>query len=311
MSWGPKDQHTQAVSQNYWDIVCPESERRIIDADEVMKQLGREPDGIQILTEWTKVIRSMQERCIEIKGTQTFDVYMIGSSHFLSLWNTFKDHPTVRLLEDFEVVKNAVLQNMRKFQSISWAQKFLRPKTGVIEGLLGIRVLRDDFRGEEGQENGHCFNLARWGSTFSGWNQLPQLPDKHVEISRDGVARGDFDYYLKHCLPTPDKINSRIREIRKETSTPQTHIFIASDAEDEFLVDLRRTLEADEWGPNRITTGRDLELNWQATSISNVVDMSILSRAELFIGNGWSSMMSNVVMRRLTTGRSPTSTRHW
>jgi hypothetical protein len=73
MSWGPGDQHPRAVSQKYWELVCPESERRVVDADEVMKQVGRDSDGIKMLTEWTKLTKDMPERCIELKGTQVFD----------------------------------------------------------------------------------------------------------------------------------------------------------------------------------------------------------------------------------------------
>ncbi|KAJ1302996.1 hypothetical protein OPQ81_011199 [Rhizoctonia solani] len=317
MSWGPGDQHPRAVSQNFWEVVCPASERRIVDADEVMKQVGRESDGIRMLTEWTKLIRGMPERCVEIKGTQTFDFFLFGSSRILSLWDTFRNHPTVRLLEDSDVVKNAVSHNMGKLQTISGAQRpFILKSAGVIEGLLGIHLRRGDFLGEKGKDNGHCLHLAKWASTYTAWNQLPQLRDKHVDPPRDGVEWGHYtpeikEYYFKHCLPTPEQIGSRIRDILEETRARISHIFIASDAEDEFLTELRRVLAMNGWGPNRVTTSKDLELNWQATSVNNVVDMAILSRAELFIGNGWSTMTSNVVMRRLTTGRSPVNTRLW
>lgn len=33
-------------------------------------------------------------------------------------------------------------------------------------------------------------------------------------------------------------------------------------------------------------TSSELELNWQATSVGAVVDMAIMSRAEVFVGNG-------------------------
>ncbi|CAE6471174.1 unnamed protein product [Rhizoctonia solani] len=316
MSWGPGDHHPRAVSQNYWEVVCPTSERRIVDADEVMKVVGRESDGIRMLTEWANLIQNMQERCVEIKGTQTFDVFLFGSSRVLSLWDTFKSHPTVRFLEDSEVVKNAVSKNMAKLQPVSGAQRPFVPKsTGLIEGLLGIHIRRGDFRGDS-NDNGHCLHLAKWASTYSGWNQLPQLHDKHVDPPRDGVEWGHYtptikDYYFKHCLPTPEQVASRIRQIREETHARISHIFIATDAEEEFLTELRRVLAIDGWGPEKISTSKDLELNWQATSVNNVVDMSILARAEVFIGNGWSSMTSNVVMRRLTTGRSPENTRLW
>ncbi|CAE6466391.1 unnamed protein product [Rhizoctonia solani] len=317
MPWGPNDQHPRAVSQKYWEVVCPGSERRVVNADEVMKQVGRESDGIKMLTDWAKLMRDMPERCVEIQGTQVFDFYLIGSTRILSLWEAFKNHPTVRLLEDSEVVKNGVRENMNKLQKIDGAQRPYIPKTtGTIEGLLGIHIRRGDFRGDLGKDNGHCFNLGRWGATYSGWNQLPELHDKYDPPSREGVEGGQYtpairEYYLKHCLPTVEQVVSRVRELLGDNHARLSHIFIANNAEDEYLADLRRGLVADGWEGSNIVTSKELELNWQATSVGNAVDMAILSRAEAFIGNGWSSMTSNIVMRRLTTGQTPESTRMW
>ncbi|CAE6471187.1 unnamed protein product [Rhizoctonia solani] len=324
MSWGAGDQHPRAVSRTYWGTVCPESERRIVDANEVMNRIVgdsgikiKDSDGIKILSEWTKIIRTIPERCVEVKGTQIFDVFLFCDARLVSLWDTLANHPTLRLLEDSEVVKNAVSRNMAKLQTVSLAQRPFIPKSaGVIQGLLGIHIRRGDFLGDKGKSNGHCLHLAKYTGTYSGWNQLPQLYDRYRGPSRDGLERGQStpelrEYYLRHCLPTPEQIASRIRELREETHARISHIYIANNAEDEFLKELRRVLAVDGWGPNKITTSQELELNWQATSVNNVVDMSILSRAELFIGNGWSTLTSNVVMRRLTTGQSPESTRLW
>ncbi|KAF8735790.1 hypothetical protein RHS02_06416, partial [Rhizoctonia solani] len=148
------------------------------------------------------------------------------------------------------------------------------------------------------------------------WSQLPEMHDKYDSPSREGVEGGQYtpeikEYYLKHCLPTPRQVITRIQEIQRESHTHLSHIFVANNAEDEYLADLRQELVADGWEADNIVTSKDLRLNWQATSVSNVVDMAILARAEVFIGNGWSSMTSNIVMRRLTTGQTPASTRLW
>jgi hypothetical protein len=65
---------------------------------------------------------------------------------------------------------------MGKLQTVEGAQRPYIPKaSGVIKGLLGIHIRRGDFRGELGKDNGHCFNLGRWGSTFSGEFRLNYL----------------------------------------------------------------------------------------------------------------------------------------
>lgn len=94
------------------------------------------------------------------------------------------------------------------------------------------------------------------------------------------------DYYLKHCLPTPAQVVSRLHALRSERRTQLSHVFIATNAEESYLSELRVVLAADGWSPDSIVTSKDLELNWQAASVAMAVDMSILTRAEVFVGNG-------------------------
>lgn len=66
-------------------------------------------------------------------------------------------------------------------------------------------------------------------------------------------------------------------------------MFVATNAEPAYLTELRDALAADGWDPKGIVTSSELELNWQATSANVAVDMAIMSRAEVFVGNGVSS----------------------
>ncbi|KAG9123838.1 hypothetical protein FRC07_013796 [Ceratobasidium sp. 392] len=157
---------------------------------------------------------------------------------------------------------------------------------------------------------------AWWGSTFTGWNQLPQLPDKFDAPPRGNLEGGKntpeiADYYLKRCLPTPSQVASRLHSIRAQRRTHLSHIFIATNAEPEYLAELRVVLAADGRASDAIVTSDELELNWQAASVSVAVDMAIMSRAEIFIGNGFSSLSSNVIVKRMTSGMPLDTTRLW
>ncbi|KAJ1304800.1 hypothetical protein OPQ81_005936 [Rhizoctonia solani] len=269
--WGPGDHHPRAISDKWWNVVCPLWKRKVIKADEIVEQIGKELDGVTVLNEWTSLLKDIPEKCVEIIGTQVFDFYLIGSTRLLPLWDRFSNHPVIQLLDDSEIVKAAVANNMPKLQALN--------------------------------------------GTFTGWNQLPQLLDKFDPPPRGDIEWGTntpeiAEYYLKRCLPTPAQVASRLRAIRAE-NRHISRVFVATNAEERYLSELRVVLAADGWAPDAIITSEDLELNWQATSVAMAVDMAILSRAEVFVGNGFSSMTSNVVMRRLTSGMGSDSTRFW
>ncbi|CAE7067863.1 unnamed protein product [Rhizoctonia solani] len=322
-SWGPGDHHPRAISDKWWNIACPLPKRKVIKADDIFEQIGKQLDGTEVLNKWTSLLRDIPENCVEIIGTQVFDFYLIGSTRVLPLWDMFSRHPAIQQLDDSEIVKAAVAKNMPKLQTaagFSWRPHISR--SNVIAGLIAVHIRRGDYLGDAGQDNGHCLHFSKWGSTFTEWNQLSQLRDRF-----DAPPRGDIEwgtnvsthspapispltllqtpelaeYYLRRCLPTPAQVATRLRAIRAE-NRQISHIFVATNAEERYLSELRVVLAADGWASNKIITSKDLELNWQATSVAMTVDMSILSRAEVFVGNGFSSMTSNVVMQRLTTG---------
>lgn len=94
------------------------------------------------------------------------------------------------------------------------------------------------------------------------------------------------EYYLNRCLPTPTRAVIRLREIKSQTRTPLTHVFIATNAEPSYLLELRAALVADGWAPEAIVMSTDLELGWRGVSVGVAVDMAIMVRAEVFVGNG-------------------------
>ncbi|KAG9103757.1 hypothetical protein FRC06_008215 [Ceratobasidium sp. 370] len=316
--WGEGDHHPRAISDKWWEVVCPLQRRKVINADDVVKEIGKELDGKEVMRQWTALLSETPENCVEIIGAQIFDFYLLGSTRILSLWKKFSKHPAIKGLKESELVLTALSRNMDKLQNqgrSSWRPPILR-KRDVIAGLLAMHIRRGDYAGEEGKDEGHCLHLSKWGSTFTGWNQLPQLPDKFDPPSREGLEWGTntpelADYYLKRCLPTPAQVASRLHSIRAQRHTRLSHIFIATNAEPEYLAELRVVLAADGWASDAIVTSDELELNWQAKSVGVAVDMAIMSRAEVFVGNGFSSLSSNVVAKRIMSGMLLDTTRLW
>jgi hypothetical protein len=50
-------------------------------------------------------------------------------------------------------------------------------------------------------------------------------------------------------------------------------------------------LAADGWASDAIVTSDELDLNWQGVSVGVVVDMAVMSMAEVFVGNGVSTTL--------------------
>ncbi|PPQ65460.1 hypothetical protein CVT24_010791 [Panaeolus cyanescens] len=106
-------------------------------------------------------------------------------------------------------------------------------------------------------------------------------------------------------------------------------VYIMSNGEQAWLDEVVKALRADaaksmvtlgkrqegdwefqfEW--DSVGTSRDLHLGWEEKPVSQALDMYIGQRAEIFIGNGFSSMTSNIVMLRLKAGLDSVRTRFW
>ncbi|KDR77925.1 hypothetical protein GALMADRAFT_118802 [Galerina marginata CBS 339.88] len=148
-------------------------------------------------------------------------------------------------------------------------------------------------------------------------------------------------YYLAHCLPTIPQIVSRLRQVRAtynpaplpsnsgSTSGKQHHtlsqVYVLTNGWPSFVAELRTALLADGW--ERVVASVDLEdddvdalipgsqdtklvseqrkaigLSTEEMGVSAAIDMGLAERAEVFVGNGFSSLSANVVMLRMAKG---------
>jgi len=60
-----------------------------------------------------------------------------------------------------------------------------------------------------------------------------------------------------------------------------------------------------------VLTSKDLSLLWTEREVDQAVDMEIARRAEVFLGNGFSSLTSNILMLRLSDGTPIENNRFW
>ncbi|KIK69922.1 hypothetical protein GYMLUDRAFT_34323 [Collybiopsis luxurians FD-317 M1] len=316
--WEEGDTAPRAISERWYDVVCPPEERRIMNTREFKPPVWNSP-GIDMLNHWAKVLREAPERCVEIQGDhendmfpQVFDLWMWGSWRVLSLWEVFSKSPVSRLLETSPVVKSAVDANEFLFfpRGSRLPLSNLGPRN-PFDRMMAIHIRRGDF--EEA-----CGRLAYHNSTFYSWNLLPQLPDAFEVPANLVWNTSEYNQsYLERCFPEQQAIMEKVREARNAYIAAARNgekrtldvMYLLTNAKGEWLEDMLNYLRNDGW--HTIVTSKDLELNAEQTDVNMAVDMDIARKAAVFIGNGWSSFTSNIVHRRLVDGKTPISMRFW
>jgi len=314
--WEDDDSAPRSVSEDWFDVVCPEKERHIISTGEV-KPLLWGLDGDKTFAHWKNLLLNEPARCVVIVAPsreednfgQVFDLWLWGTTRVLSLWQSFSTSPVSRLLETSPIVNAAVDNNERIFLNTDSHPVGAK---SPYETMLAIHIRRGDYAEA-------CGDLAKYNSTFYSWNLLDFLPDKFTpppggppnENSPENIA-----IYMARCLPTFEAVVKKIRDSRIDyLATSKTGIqgldtlYILTNERGSWLAELKARLVTEGW--TKIVTSSELLLDQEQKDVAMAVDMDIARRAAVFIGNGWSSFTSNIVHRRLVDGKEPISIRFY
>ena len=310
--WDPDDNAPRSISEEWFNTVCPKSERRIIYAGDVKPAVYWE-SGDVIFKRWERLLTDAPERCIEVQpspdgidGTpQIFDFWLWCSTRILSLWDEYKTSPVSRLLGPSAIVKAAMDRNEHLFQPSRWLTVY--QARDPYERMLAIHLRRGDFKD-------HCIHLAKWNSTYHSWNLLPFLPDKfiHPEGYQPGKITPEANaHYQKHCYPEDDMILDKIRKSREEyvrAARPGEHrvldtIFLMTNDVSGWVDELKRKLLQSGW--HTVLTTKDLELDQEQKDVGLAVDMEFAIKAAVFVGNGVSLFLNNILQRTSLTWMFP------
>lgn len=195
----------------------------------------------------------------------------------------------------------------------------------VIPGLLALHIRRGDFEQ-------HCRGLAEWGSTWTGFNQLPDLLDRFDSPPRPkggNVTQEIYDAYAKSCYPSIEEIVQKIVEVRHTKAGKNLrNIYIMTNGKNPWLSELKDALhKSGKW--KQISSSRELKVSWEQKYTGQSIDMAVGQRADAFIGNGvsrllplsvsvftdlmsqFSSLTATIVMLRMAKGLDPAGTRLW
>ncbi|KAI0789487.1 hypothetical protein C8Q75DRAFT_164637 [Abortiporus biennis] len=304
--WKVGDKTPRTVLVDYYRQICPNP--TVIDPREVDSKLPSDIPADKLVEAWVDVINAMPDQCIEIQrgAVQLFSFWIFGEAkRLLPVWPEYKVSPIIQQFRWSPLVENAFDTNIKLFSS-SWRDKISYPYT-TVPGLLALHIRRGDYEG-------HCNSLSDWGSNWNGFNLFPEFPDQWRTPSGCGGGNTTSECrlaYAKACYPTIEQIVEKVEIVRASAAGQGLkRIFIMTNGDNEWVGQLKEAfMKAYKW--DGITSTWDVKLNWEQTYINQAVDMLIGQRAQVLIGNGWSSLTSNVIMLRQARDVPADSNRFW
>ncbi|EDR11974.1 uncharacterized protein LACBIDRAFT_313995 [Laccaria bicolor S238N-H82] len=248
-------------------------------------------------TQWAhaKSVLEGNDRCVVVDDW-IFNWNFLASAGTHPIWPTFQKY----LANHFEWSSDVLRIVDRVQNALNFRDK---PSSKDRDSYVALHLRRGDF--EE-----HCRYLGETHTGFTTWATLPLISDSILPPTLD-VNNGTS--VMEHCYPSLHRILDAItHQVRSRPHLRTIHI-LHDGAWDHPLVylqyyKLREALTNSEWaeqagwagGPmRRVTQSADAPKVWGEGDWAVCVDVELARRAEVFIGNGYSSLSTQVVALRL------------
>ncbi|KZT66116.1 hypothetical protein DAEQUDRAFT_730613 [Daedalea quercina L-15889] len=304
----PSAPHPFAVSEVYYRSVCPEDQRVYVRMEQVLSTMGRSASAGDVVDKWIEVYADFPDRCVQVPrdAYHNIDYYIFGSAdRLLDVWPVFAKSPVIREFAWSPLVELAFDQNRETFAP---TDRYVTPlgiqhttlsvynehslRYASIPGLLVVHVRRGDF-------DEHCKKLASWASPILGFNSFPSMPDTFLFPA--GTTEGErVALQRPHCYPSIAEIVQRVGDVRAGEEG-LTDVYFMTNGPEDWVDELKAAVQKT-GGWRSVGSSRDLVLNWEQTFVKQAVDMLIGQRAQVFVGNGWSSLSGLVNMLRVANG---------
>ncbi|KAF8215071.1 hypothetical protein K438DRAFT_1460844, partial [Mycena galopus ATCC 62051] len=279
----------RAVSREYHLSVCPESERVVLDTRRIQDTLDAGATINQIVDGWVAELRSIQAPCVQLTRSSP-SVRTLTNTNIERVLDVFPALAGSPILSDFGwslLVLGGFYDNIKHFVS---QPSMMESSAAPLRGLLALNI--------RGADETRC-------------------TDAYVKYSRvnaptidrlETYDASELTFMHKYCLPSIAEIVDKVRAIN---APHMSRVYVMTDAPLPWLAELKAALRAAHtWAG--VTTSRDLRLSREATFIAEAVDMYVAQRAERFIGDGVSSLTSNIVLLRMqNTHLRPSDTHVW
>ncbi|EPT04541.1 hypothetical protein FOMPIDRAFT_1156780 [Fomitopsis schrenkii] len=306
----------RAVMKEFWDKVCPNA--TVIRNDDVLAMMDTDPTTASLtLTKWLEVLDAIEDPCVEVAQDprQIFDIWILqDANRLLDEWPSFSQSPILTEFGWSPLVELAFDTNREMISPSSAFRPYLSSTSlevmsnskryTPIPGLMAVHIRRGDFVR-------HCKRINEWQAKFFGYNAFPSFTDK-LSMPEGASPAERAEIYRMHCFPEINDIVRKIEEVRRSSGASQgiENLYIMTNGPSAWIADLKKALlSSSSW--NRITSSREIIVNHEQEYVKQAVDMLIGQRAQVFIGNGFSSMTGQVSMLRMANGISPNTTRFW
>jgi len=256
----------------------------------------------------------MDEPCVVVTGDHvwTFDAF---GERMLPAWPILRRSPVLTHFQWSSLVKGLVERNMHLIAGREKARQLLKATAdglpSTISGVVAVHLRRGDFLE-------HCHNLAGWRTVYNSWNAFDGFRDRfpsHAEVDgMDDEAR--VRLYMEHCLPNVEQIVGKLKIVKKEWEEDHheeeeggglKRVYVMTNAEPAYRAELREALKRDGW--EGVTMSVDQKVTKAEVEVEMTADMMIGQLAEVFLGNGFSSLTSNINLLRMVRGVSKDSIR--
>ncbi|KIO32676.1 hypothetical protein M407DRAFT_18435 [Tulasnella calospora MUT 4182] len=257
----------------------------------------------EILVAFSAYLREIDDTCVTLTGDHVFTFSSFGN-RILSTWDLLQESPILNQFAWSPLVRGIVARNMHLFGDVSrWDDPSYRPRNAPstgLPGLLATHLRRGDFVE-------HCDNLCHWHAVWGGWNSFPSYRDK-FPLTLAQAANITYEerlpYYMPHCLPTVEEVVYRLHIVRREweLGAPSgerklKRAYLLTNAEPKYKAELKERLMADGWEHVAMTS--DLLIEQPEVEVDLAADMMIGQHAEVFVGNGFSSLTANINLLRM------------
>ncbi|KAF8312137.1 hypothetical protein DL93DRAFT_2229261 [Clavulina sp. PMI_390] len=312
------NQSPRAISEKWWNHVCPPEKQVFLNTDAINKQIGMDDinsfEGNVIIERWAKYLRDLDAGCVHIlKGTpRIIGDALFESDRINSIWKGFARSPVLTEFNWSPLVLQAVEHNAHLIRRASrlWNNKGtatdVDPAKEYVPRLVAVHIPHGGWRS-------YCDEISEHGE-FNGWAHLtadssrvlPNADAWHPPWARKQYAfdRCFIDDVHRIARKLDSVRHTRVRDpyFADASRGDLDTLFVATDAEEDWIEDLKAILAPRGWD---VITSWDLELSARERGVSTAINMEILSRAEVFVGAGFSAMTSNVIQLRLSRGLPP------
>ncbi|KXN90830.1 hypothetical protein AN958_03484 [Leucoagaricus sp. SymC.cos] len=279
-----------SISSEVFERMCPE------------KEIVHMTLGVPHEDQWKHAVEVLKsdERCV-IVDDWIFNWGFLGSSGLHPVWPSFRNY----LQNDFQW-SSAILDLVHRTQTrLNLRQN---PMSTPGDAYIALHLRRGDFES-------HCEYLSEQKMGFTTWATLPELQSSILSPSLDPSNATSI---ISHCYPSLRRILLAISAQARLHPKTRTLYVLHDGAIDHPGVylqfyQLREAVMNVEWakkshwrgGPmKRVLQSSDADKvrMWGENDYAVAVDVELARRAEGFVGNGYSSLSTQIAALRLADG---------